>query len=260
VKQRKGQVIHGISPSPPRKSRELKPIRESREASMEDEERSPFRDEHQKMKSSDLRSVKPSVSRAQKDSLEYTDKYSPGSLISLRSVDTHRDYVDSRKKDQDTKSEKLSLPEPATTMKVTLSSEKVKEPYLGEDNKGKLGNEVDQKDRSSDENDKHRSGNNEKRKSRKSKRHEVTSDDDYSDNSQKDAKKQRKEEKRLKKEERRQRREQHRRKKNERRSEKTKLKTAGYSSDEEESEQKRLEIELREKALERLRAKKGSGK
>ncbi|KAL0389090.1 UNVERIFIED_CONTAM: Serine/arginine repetitive matrix protein 1 [Sesamum calycinum] len=127
----------------------------------------------------------------------------------------------------------------------------------------------------------------EKRKHKKSDRQEVESDDYSSYDSyeeRKEAKRRRKEEKKLKKEERRRRREERRRRRDERRAEKLKLRSddAGSSSSdlgrdhsedesvrgrdsrasntqETESEQKKLEIELREKALESLRAKKGFG-
>ncbi|KAL3625771.1 hypothetical protein CASFOL_030300 [Castilleja foliolosa] len=121
----------------------------------------------------------------------------------------------------------------------------------------------------------------EKRKHKKSHRQEVESDDYSSNDSyegRKEAKRRKKEEKKLKKEERRQRREDRRRKKDGSRSEKLRLKSGDarslspdHSEDEDvrrkdprvsftqetESEQKRLEIELREKALESLRAKRG---
>ncbi|KAK4419869.1 Serine/arginine repetitive matrix protein 1 [Sesamum alatum] len=127
----------------------------------------------------------------------------------------------------------------------------------------------------------------EKRKHKKSDRQEVESDDYSSYDSyeeRKEAKRRRKEEKKLKKEERRRKREERRRRRDERRAEKLKLRsgdTGSSSSDlgrdhsedesfrgrdsrasntqEAESEQKKLEIELREKALESLRAKKGFG-
>lgn len=127
-----------------------------------------------------------------------------------------------------------------------------------------------------------------KKKRKRSKKKDVTSDDDYSHDSRTEAKKRRKEEKRLKKEEKRKRREERRRRKDSRRTEKLKLKAGGNVSpssdpdkshdshasdaepvrrrgervtDNEEalSDQKKLEIELREKALESLRAKKGIG-
>ncbi|KAK6118607.1 hypothetical protein DH2020_047649 [Rehmannia glutinosa] len=137
------------------------------------------------------------------------------------------------------------------------------------------------------ENDEHKVKAREKRKHKKSDRQEVESDDYSSSDSyeeRKVAKRRRKEEKKLKKEERRRRREERRRRKDERRAEKLQLKSGdagSLSSDlerdhsedesakrkasrasypqETESEQKRLEIELREKALESLRAKKGIG-
>ena len=131
----------------------------------------------------------------------------------------------------------------------------------------------------------------EKRKHRRSSRREATSDDTSSDSEvedRKEAKRRRKEEKKLRREERRRRREERRRRKEEKRSSKRKRKskdadasssemeknekdanafnaeqgTRKYSSEDEESEsqKKRLEIELREKALESLRAKKGIGR
>ncbi|KAL1552895.1 serine/arginine repetitive matrix protein 1-like [Salvia divinorum] len=127
----------------------------------------------------------------------------------------------------------------------------------------------------------------EKRKQRKSGRQDAESDEFSSYDSHEDKKeirKRKREEKKLKKEMRRRRREEKHRRKGERRSEKQKLKSgdasssssdlAGDNSEDEsakrkklrasnpkdtESEQKRLEIELREKALKSLRARKGSG-
>lgn len=138
--------------------------------------------------------------------------------------------------------------------------------------------------------DKHRAEVNEKRKHKRSKRPESDDDDSYDSKleGRKEAKRKKKEEKRLRKEERRRRREERRRRKEERRAEKIKLKSVGtvsppsdlgenhdgYTSDgervarreadssdieEAESEQKKLEIALRKKALESLRAKKGAG-
>ncbi|XP_072082003.1 uncharacterized protein [Arachis hypogaea] len=129
----------------------------------------------------------------------------------------------------------------------------------------------------SEESDKHRREGKEKRKHRKSEKKVVSSDEDYSSDSEmedrKDAKRRKKEEKKLRKEEKRRRREEKRRRREERRAEKLKMKgKTDYSSDDEEaermdhrrsdndemlSEQKKLEIELRNKALESLKAKKG---
>ncbi|CAK9142166.1 unnamed protein product [Ilex paraguariensis] len=146
-------------------------------------------------------------------------------------------------------------------------------------------------DSGSEESDKHKAQVKEKRKHKRSERQEVASDDDSSSDSQiverKEAKRRRKEEKRLRKEQRRHRREERHRRREERRAERRKLKLvdtvtllpdseknhddstdgehvkrlkshASYA-EENESEQKRLEIELREKALKKLRAKKGVG-
>ncbi|KAH0637963.1 hypothetical protein KY290_036625 [Solanum tuberosum] len=139
-----------------------------------------------------------------------------------------------------------------------------------------------------EESEKRRAKIKDKRKHKRSDRYESTSDDssDSDVEDRKEAKKRRKEERRLKKEEKRRRREERRRRKEERRSQKLKSKSANaisspsdternpdnHASDDEhlrkegqhgreieesESLQKRLEIELREKALESLRAKKG---
>ncbi|XVF46572.1 hypothetical protein PTKIN_Ptkin03bG0037900 [Pterospermum kingtungense] len=133
-------------------------------------------------------------------------------------------------------------------------------------------------DSGSEGSDKRRTKHKEKRKHKRSERHEVTSDDDSSYDSEiedrKEAKRRKKEEKRLRKEEKRKRREERRRRREERRAEKLKMKgqdDGSYSDGEHaakgkshpsddaeaESEQKQLEIELRKKAIESLKAKKG---
>ncbi|KAM1447163.1 hypothetical protein ACFXTO_006296 [Malus domestica] len=133
-------------------------------------------------------------------------------------------------------------------------------------------------DSGSEESEKCRGGEKGKRKNKRSERQEVTSDDDYSNDSEiderKDAKRRKKEEKRSRKEKKRRRREERRRRKEERRAGKMKGKNYSdasasdgehvgrrelHSNDNEEKEdgQKKLEIELRKKALESLKAKKG---
>lgn len=136
-------------------------------------------------------------------------------------------------------------------------------------------------DSSFEESDKGRTEEKKRRKHKRSERKEVASDDDDSYDSEledrKEAKKRRKkEEKKLRKEERRRRREERRRRREERRAEKLKVKNQvdadasdgehtarreSHPSDDEDmqSEQKKLEIELRKKALESLKAKKGIG-
>ncbi|CAN4093315.1 unnamed protein product [Withania somnifera] len=139
-----------------------------------------------------------------------------------------------------------------------------------------------------EESEKRRAKLKEKRKQKRPARYESMSDDSFDSDveDRKEAKRRRKEERRLKKEEKRRRREERRRRKEERRSQKLKLNSAnvicspsdrernpdshasddehlrkedqhGHEIEESESLQKRLEIELREKALESLRAKKG---
>ncbi|KAK9127008.1 hypothetical protein Scep_015854 [Stephania cephalantha] len=143
----------------------------------------------------------------------------------------------------------------------------------------------------SEENEKNRSENVERRKHKSTGKHDMASDDDSSHDShideRKEAKRRRKEEKKLRKEERRQKREERRRRREEKRTSKLKNKivdtvtppsdidnyrnggdesdaaAAGKDShpseaEEMESEQKKLEIELRKRALESLRAKKAN--
>lgn len=148
---------------------------------------------------------------------------------------------------------------------------------------------VEQNDQSGDEgsaseeSEKRRAKVKEKRKHKRSGKYESSSDDSYDSDveDRKEAKRRRKEERRWKKEEKRRRREERQRRKEERHAQKLKLKSANAMSspsdternpdchasydehlrkgdvEESESMQKRLEIELREKALESLRAKKG---
>lgn len=134
-------------------------------------------------------------------------------------------------------------------------------------------------DSGSEESGKHRGEKREKSKHKRSHRHEVALDDDGSHGSEieerKETKRRRKEEKKLRKEEKRRRHEERRRKRAERHAEKLKLKgrddasssddehvgrRESHPSDDEETEsnQRRLEIELRKKALESLKAKKGT--
>uniref|UniRef100_A0A0D9VSE6 PWI domain-containing protein n=1 Tax=Leersia perrieri TaxID=77586 RepID=A0A0D9VSE6_9ORYZ len=149
--------------------------------------------------------------------------------------------------------------------------------------KKKSNAHIDSGSSDSDESGKHRSRS-EKRKhkrSRKHKRHhDDSSDESDSESDDKESKRRRKEEKKLRKEERRRRREERHRRRADRQASKLKLKhaeTADIASDlekdhesdsdadvrkkgsytgREESDQQKLEIELREKALESLRAKK----
>ncbi|XP_057994011.1 uncharacterized protein LOC110663452 isoform X3 [Hevea brasiliensis] len=131
-------------------------------------------------------------------------------------------------------------------------------------------------DSGSEESDQRRTENKERRKHKRSYREEMASDDNYSYDSEyeerKEAKRRSKEEKKLRKEEKYRRREERRRRRKKHRAEKLKLKDLNdvNSSDDElagrrdpsdgedtHSEQKKLETELRKKALESLKAKKG---
>ncbi|XP_019448606.1 PREDICTED: serine/arginine repetitive matrix protein 1-like [Lupinus angustifolius] len=124
----------------------------------------------------------------------------------------------------------------------------------------------------SEESDKHRK---DRRTHKRSEKKVVSSDEDYSSDSEledwKEAKRKKKEDKKRRKEEKRQRREDRRRKRDGRRAEKLKVKgKPDYTSEDEDveqldrsdnketlSEQTELEIELRNKALESLKAKGG---
>ncbi|KEH30184.1 SR-rich pre-mRNA splicing activator [Medicago truncatula] len=129
----------------------------------------------------------------------------------------------------------------------------------------------------SEESDKHRRDGKDRRKHKRSERKVVSSDENDSYDSEledrKEAKRRKKEEKKkLRKEEKHRKREERRRKREERHAEKLKMKSKpGYISDNEEAERrdghqsddeeepydpKKLEIELRNKALESLKAKK----
>lgn len=141
-------------------------------------------------------------------------------------------------------------------------------------------NRSDSFDSGSEENGKHKTKIKDKRKHKKHGREEVASDGDNSYDSEidkKDAKRRRKEEKKLRREEKRRRRDERRRRKEERRAAKLKMKNQSDadasddehaprreyrpSDDEEtESDQKRLEIELRNKALESIKAKRNSSR
>ncbi|OEL21835.1 Serine/arginine repetitive matrix protein 1 [Dichanthelium oligosanthes] len=145
-----------------------------------------------------------------------------------------------------------------------------------------VNSHIDSGSSGSEEPDKHRPRS-EKRRHKKAHKHKKQYDDSSESDSEpdgKEAKRRRKEEKRLRKEERRRRREERYRKRAERHASKQKLKhndtvappsdsekdqdsdsdvdvrKRGSSAGREESDQKKLEIELREKALESLRAKK----
>lgn len=133
-------------------------------------------------------------------------------------------------------------------------------------------------DSSSEESDHRGTEHKEKRKHKKHRREELASDDDDSYDSEierKEAKRRKKEEKKLRKEEKRRRRDERRRRREERRAEKLKLRTQSdadasdgehvskgesplSNNEETESEQKKLEFELRNKALESIKAKKSS--
>uniref|UniRef100_A0A0D9Z581 PWI domain-containing protein n=1 Tax=Oryza glumipatula TaxID=40148 RepID=A0A0D9Z581_9ORYZ len=156
-------------------------------------------------------------------------------------------------------------------------------PFRKDKRKAHGNNNIDSGSSGSEESGKHKS-HSEKRKHKKSRKHkrryDDSSDESNSESDDKESKRRRKEEKRLRKEERRRRREERHRRKADRQASKLKLKHAetvdmasdlekdresdsdadvrkkGSYNGRDESDQQKLEIELREKALESLRAKK----
>lgn len=156
---------------------------------------------------------------------------------------------------------------------------------------GKVDNQQDgASDTASEESEKHKYKQKERRKHKRLDRHEMDSSSESYDSEaekRKEAKRRRKEEKKLRKEERRRRKEERRRRKEERRAEKLKVKRRGTNkspfdnenhpsdvdssdgeqgnkkkshglNEEPEKERKKREIELRMKALESFKAKKGA--
>ncbi|XP_065878609.1 uncharacterized protein [Euphorbia lathyris] len=319
VRQRKGRTTNDASLSPPLRPKEQQPYRRTPESSKEDEDSDYARD--YRARSSQKRPVDSSITNKQKDSLakvQSKDEYSermPGHQAT--ESQSRLDIVESRRRDQEIKSEKghrkrahTQTPErhiSPVTYKDSLVEERQPISHVG-------GKKSDEKDRSRSnnvkENDKHhkseirqmmvekvdqsngdgafdsgtegsgkrRTDSKEKRKHKRSHREEVTSDNDDSYDSEigekKVSKRRRKEEKKQRKEEKRRRREERRRRREERRAEKLKRKDPnGTSSSDDEhsgrreshpsdgedahSEQKKLEIELRKKAIESLKAKKG---
>uniref|UniRef100_A0A0D3FGR3 PWI domain-containing protein n=1 Tax=Oryza barthii TaxID=65489 RepID=A0A0D3FGR3_9ORYZ len=156
-------------------------------------------------------------------------------------------------------------------------------PFRKDKRKAHGNNNIDSGSSDSEESGKHRS-HSEKRKHKKSRKHkrryDDSSDESNLESDDKESKRRRKEEKRLRKEERRRRREERHRRKADHQASKLKLKHAetvdmasdlekdresdsdadarkkGSYNGRDESDQQKLEIELREKALESLRAKK----
>ncbi|WVZ56406.1 LOW QUALITY PROTEIN: hypothetical protein U9M48_006945 [Paspalum notatum var. saurae] len=172
---------------------------------------------------------------------------------------------------------------PARIEKVNEDSQSEDGSPVKKTKKRTAGNShIDSGSSENDELDKHRS-HSDKRRHKKAHKHKKQYDDSSESDSEpdgKEAKRRRKEEKRLRKEERRRKREERHRRRAERHAGKQKLKNTdtvtapsdserdrdsdsdidvkkrGSRAGREESDQKKLEIELREKALESLRAKK----
>ncbi|KAJ4842466.1 hypothetical protein Tsubulata_001820 [Turnera subulata] len=306
ARQGRERITHNVSPSPPLRSREPKPLHGSRDTSEEDEEVYNTREGGDyKSRLAEKRSVQSSMHTKQKGSPLKIHKHEDSHERSAgrRAVDS-QSHLESRKNGREINSGKSSgtdiYPEALdghTSPSLYAGGKKSGEGSLRQLSNANYGDGrqksetkpvlVDKNDQNnggglidsgSEESEKRRSENKEKRKHRRSHRQDVASDDENSDSSdiedRKEAKRRRKEEKKLRKEEKRRRREERRRKKEERRSGKLKSRdrndasssddervgrSGTQPSNEEESQldQKELEIELRKKALESLKAKKG---
>ncbi|TYH93674.1 hypothetical protein ES332_A13G269900v1 [Gossypium tomentosum] len=247
-RQRKARIARDDSFSPEWKSRELKGHRDGQGTGRRNE-------------TSESRHSPP-ISRQR---VSPRKVHTPERLAGSRSTDSRSrlDNVESRKKDLETKRRSSG------EMVHSGTPDRQRSPAISEDSF--------QDSKGSDKRrTKHKDG---KRKHKRSERRKVTSDDDDSSydseiDDRKEAKRRKKEEKRLRKEEKRKRSEERRRKREARRAEKLKTKrhdddsssdgehagTGKFRPDDEEeaeTEQKKLEIELRKKALESLKAKKG---
>ncbi|KAL1065351.1 hypothetical protein V6Z11_D13G273600 [Gossypium hirsutum] len=248
-RQRKARIARDDSFSPEQKPRELKGHRDGQGTGRRNE-------------TSESRHS-PLISRQR---VSPRTVHTPERLAGSRSIDSRSrlDNVESRKKDLETKSKRSS------GEGVHSGTDRQRSPAISEDSF--------QDSKGSDKRrTKHKDG---KRKHKRSERRKVTSDDDDSSydseiDDRKEAKRRKKEEKRLRKEEKRKRSEERRRKREARRAEKLKTKRhdddsssdgehagtgkscPGDDEEEAETEQKKLEIELRKKALESLKAKKG---
>lgn len=275
VLQSKEQKVRDIRTSPPLNPRDKQPRHDSPQPITKKGELDLVRDNgSQKLKPSE-KSDMSSKSGTHKD-LERADGKTRDRFDGL---ELKNKELESR---SEKTSEKVLHPEDSDRGKVpmiykdTLKADEKIRPHAHETKRSnhhlemdKLNTEVEEKDRSgslsseSDDSYKRRSHKiHGSRKHRRSVKKEAISDDssDSEIEDRKEAKRRKKEEKRLRKEERRRRREERHRKREERRAEKLKAKSNDCKAAEETvSDQKRLEIELREKALESLRAKKGVG-
>ncbi|KAM1995817.1 hypothetical protein ACFX15_028834 [Malus domestica] len=279
VRRPREQMTRNVSSSPPRKLREQQLRRGSPDTSEDKPKVSPAKVRNKEEYSKNRLGNKDSRNKEQEmKSGKSSGRGVPESPDQQQSPTIYKDSLhgemqnpdDGRKSDEKNRSHSKNSKDSDRHRKpgsVHSSVEKVDH-----------GNRSGTVESGSEESEKHRGGDKGKRKNKRSERQEVTSEDDYSNDSEiderKDAKRRRKEEKRSRKEKKRRRREERRHRKEERRAEKLKGKNYSgasasdcehvgrrelHSSDNEETEaiQKKLEIELRKKALESLKSKKG---
>ncbi|XP_019413084.1 PREDICTED: serine/arginine repetitive matrix protein 1-like isoform X3 [Lupinus angustifolius] len=313
-RQRRERLTDERGSSPPKKPRSQRPSHDSPEKSKGAEETYYYRESrHLKTTSPQRKSKYSSPVSKQNDSpakFHDEDEFSPERATGhLTPKYHHYDNIDHRKKIREIKRDRTpgeggeSPSQQKSPMNTQiLSSKKPRETYaadikkpddknLSHSNYAKnsdrghkseatqdLVRKVDRAnhnasyDSVSEESDKNRK---DRRKQKRSEKKFVSSDEDYSSDSEledrKEAKRKKREGKKQRKEEKRQRREERRHRREERRAEKLRVKSRpAYISEDEEaerldrsdneetlSEQKKLEIELRNKALESLKAKRG---
>ncbi|KAM2056848.1 hypothetical protein FF2_029100 [Malus domestica] len=279
VRRPREQMTHNVSSSPPRKLREQQLRRGSPDTSEDKPIVSPAKVRNKEEYSKNRLGNKDSRNKEQEmKSGKSSGRGVPESPDQQQSPTIYKDSLhgETQNPDDGRKSDEKN----SSHSKNSKDSDRHRKPGSVHSSVEKVdhGNRSGTVDSGSEESEKRRGGDKGKRKNKRSERQEVTSEDDYSNDSEiderKDAKRRRKEEKRSRKEKKRRRREERRHRKEERRAEKLKGKNYSgasasdcehvgrrelHSSDNEETEaiQKKLEIELRKKALESLKAKKG---
>ncbi|KAM1698109.1 hypothetical protein ACFX14_029283 [Malus domestica] len=279
VRRPREQMTHNVSSSPPRKLREQQLRRGSLDTSEDKPIVSPAKVRNKEEYSKNRLGNKDSRNKEQEmKSGKSSGRGVPESPDQQQSPTIYKDSLhgETQNPDDGRKSDEKN----SSHSKNSKDSDRHRKPGSVHSSVEKVdhGNRSGTVDSGSEESEKRRGGDKGKRKNKRSERQEVTSEDDYSNDSEiderKDAKRRRKEEKRSRKEKKRRRREERRHRKEERRAEKLKGKNYSgasasdcehvgrrelHSSDNEETEaiQKKLEIELRKKALESLKAKKG---
>lgn len=285
-RQRRGRIVPPDSPNPSRRAADPKARRDNSGTSVDDESNLASREIGGYKNKSSGKSLADGT-KSRESQLTYSDR--------PRDTSDHKEYYERQELSSITKTSDVSV----KSREYDDAARPIKDKKIAQAEDDKGGYQIQDTESlpkfSRKQNDRNGSldsplketdvpvGKVKEKRKKKSDRQDADSDDCSSYDSydeRKEAKKRKKEEKKLKKETRRRRRDEKRRRRDERRAEKLKLKSGDASSSssdqsEEESvkrqdlrasnneemvsEQKRLEIELREKALKSLRAKKGVG-